>query len=208
KVATGASQLQDWYFNKGYFKASSSYQIDSIGRKKAMPTYFVTTRNRYSINEISYEAKTKSLEGIVAQVLTKDSILKKGIAYDEDLLEKLRNEITRLARNSGYYGFSKNYIRYDADTFLVGDRVNINLVIEQAKVEDADSSYTSDHKQYYFSNIYLRPDYDYKKAGTAPDDTLERNDYYVVYDSLRYTPRYLTDAIHFEKAERYSEEKV
>lgn len=208
KVATGASQLQDWYFNKGYFKATSSYQIDSIGKKKAQPIYYVTTRNRYTINDISYEAKTKSLEGVIAKVLTKDSIIKKGIPYDAALLENLRSEITLLARNSGYYGFSKNYIRYDADTFLVGDRVNIKLVIDQANVDIGDSSYTSDHKQYYFKNIYLRPDYHYSKSGIAPKDTSTKSNYDLVYDTLKYKPRYLTDAVHFEKAERYSEEKV
>lgn len=208
KVATGANQLQDWYFNKGYFKATSSYQIDSIGRKKAKAQYFVTTRDRYTINEISYSAKTKSLEKIVEQVLTKDSILKKGIPYDADLFETLRSDISNLARNTGYYGFSKNYIRFEADTFLVGDRVNVALIVDQANVEVGDSSYTSNHKQYYFKNIYLRPDYNYRKAGDLPTDTLIKDDYKLVYDSLKYKPRYLTDAIHFEKAERYNEEKV
>lgn len=208
KVATGASQLQDWYFNKGYFKATSGFKIDSTGKKKAKATYFVTRRNRYTINNITYEAKTKPLEGVVAAILKKDSIIKKGIPYDEDLLEALRSEITNLARNTGYYGFSKNYIRYEADTFLVGDRININLVIDQANVDIGDSSYTASHKQYFFKNIYLRPDYNYKKAGDTPKDTLIRNNYYLIYDSLQYKPRYLTDAIHFEKAQRYSEERV
>lgn len=207
RVAAGATQLQDWYFNKGYFNAVSTYQIDSIGKQKAKASYYVTTNNRYQINQITYQSRTKELESLVSEVLAKDSLIKKGDPYDAALLEKLRTNIAQLARNTGYFGFSKNYIRYDADTFLVGDMVNIKLIIDQANVEVGDSSYTQNHQQYYIKNIFILPDYRYGDS-MAGKDTITESGYTYVYDSLRYRPRYLSDAVHLETGNRYNEDNV
>ena len=207
RVTTGALQLQNWYFNKGYFNATSSFKIDSIGRKKARASYFVTTHDRYFINKVSYKSKTKSLEDLISTTFKNDSIIRKGMPYDADRLEQLRNKIAQQARNSGYFGFSKNYIRFEADTFLTGNRVNINLVVDQANSKTGDSSYTHDHKKYYLKEIYIRPDHLYGNQN-PPNDTVAANGYHVVSDSLKYTTRYLTDAIHLEVNDKYKEQDV
>jgi len=207
RVATGANQLQNWYFNKGYFNATSSYKIDSIGDQKARATYYVTRNNRFYINELTFESTTKKLLSLVKRRLAEDSIIQKGKPYDADLLEKLRTDVADKARDAGFYGFSKNYIRFEADTFLTGNLVNIHLVINQANVEIGDSTYTKDHEQYYFNKIYLRPDYDYGNAH-KPSDTVKADSYTFVYDTLRYTTRYLSDAIHFKPGDLYQDTKI
>lgn len=207
RVARGALQLQDWYFNKGYFNATSSYNIDSVGKQKAKANYYVIPRERYKISKLNVETQTQGLNSVIAQVFKEDSLVKNGDYYDADKLESLRSKIAQKARNAGFYGFSKNYIRYKADTFLVGNFVNIQMVIDQANVEIDDSTYSQDHKRYFIKDIYVRPDYSYGNR-VPPQDTLTADGYIFTYDSLRYNTRYISDAIHLEVGDRYQEEQV
>jgi outer membrane protein assembly factor BamA len=209
KVARGAIQLQNWYFNKGYFNASSSYQIDSLRKKsqKAEVTYRVNTGERYYINALSKEVGTKKIENLINYITQKDSVLKKGDAYDGDKLEVERQRIAQFLRNEGFYNFSKNFITFSVDTLLPGNLVNVKMIVSQRQVDVGDTVAYRDHQEYRINNIYIRPDLDLKKFDT-PEDSLQYKDYTYVYDTLQYNPRYISDAIHFKSGSRYDEQDV
>ena len=209
KVYTGAQQLQNWYFKKGYFNATSTYQIDSLRKnsKKAEVIYKVHSGERYYINKITKEVQTPHMNDLINFFEKKDSLIKKGDPYDEDVLEKEREKLTQIFRNEGYYNFSKNFISFEADTFLSGNRVNIKMVIAQKLVDEGDTTVYRDHEIYHINEVYIRPDLKFNKT-VKPTDSLTHNGYHLIYDTLRYTPRYLTDAVHFKEGDKYDEEKV
>lgn len=210
KVSRGAAQLQNWYFNKGYFNATSSYKIDSLRKnsKKAEVTYRVTTGRRYFISRYTKEVESKNLEGLINYFSKKDdSLVKAGDPYDAELLQDERSRLAQIFRNQGYYNFSKNFISFEADTLMPGDSVSIKMIVAQRPVEVGDSTYLTDHEVYRINEVYIRPDLDLRRPD-KPNDTLVYNTYQFLYDTLKYKPRYLTDAIHFKESDKYDERDV
>ncbi len=208
KVEKGAQQLQIWYFNNGYFNATSSYAIDSLQKKsqKAEAIYRVKTGSRYYIDSISKEINNKHLFGLTV-FFREDSHIKPGDPYNADNLNKERRRLAEIFRNHGYYNFNHNYITFEADTFNTGDTVDIRMIISDRPVEQGDSTIYKPHEVYRINEVYIRPDKDYVE-NDAPADTLLYRDYQVLYDTLKYKPRYLTDAVHFKRGDKYEERKV
>lgn len=208
KVSRGARQLQTWYFNKGYFNATSSYKIDSLRKNapKAEVTYKVNTGDRYYINEFTKDVKTEKLSSLI-NYFSQDSYVKVGDPYDADVLEDERARLAQIFRNQGFYNFSKNFITYSADTLLPGNKVNVKMIVAQQSVNRGDTTAYVDHEVFRINEVYIRPDLDIRKKD-APNDTLTYLSYNLIYDTLQYKPRYLTDAIHFKESEKYNELKV
>ncbi len=209
KVSRSAIQLQNWYFNKGYFNATSDYKIDSLRRnaKKAEVTYTVQTGERYFINEITKDVQTKHVSDLIGYITRKDSIIKKGDPYDADKLDDERGRLAQFLRNEGYYNFSKNFITFSVDTLLPGNLVNVKMIVAQRQVDIGDTVEYRDHQIYHIKNVFVRPDLNIR-ATDEPEDTLLYNNYKYVYDTLQYKPRYLSDAIHFKQGSKYDEQDV
>ncbi len=208
KVSRGARQLQIWYFNKGYFNSTSSYKIDSLRKNaaKAEVTYKINTGPRYYINEFTKDVPTKKLDALI-EYFNEDQLIKKGDPYDGEVLEDERARLADIFRNEGFYNFSKNFITFTVDTLLPGNKVNVKMVIAQRTVEKGDTNQYRDHEIYRINEVYIRPDLDIRHSN-PPNDTLTYRTYHLVYDTLQYKPRYLTDAIHFKETEKYDEQQV
>ncbi len=208
KIARGAAQLQLWYFNKGYFKARANYKIDSIHKKenKASVNYTVKTGPRYRVKSYNTYTETESLKPLLSY-FSKDQMVLPSQAYDADLLEKERLRLTKIFKEHGYYGFSKNNIGYEVDTFLQGNWVDIKMVIQQHKVINSDTSYFEDHKPYIIKDIYIILK-NLDATVTKPLDSLTFDEFHLLFDTLLYKPRYLTDALHFEKGDLYNEQII
>ena len=207
KAATGADQLSDYYFNKGFFNAKTSYKIEKKGKKKSIVKYFVTTGPQYFIDTITYEIATEH-QNALKNYFNKESVLFNDMAYDADLLDKERDRLTQVFRNHGYYDFQKSYINYTADTVTAGKRlVNVKMIIPKKPVKTGDSLSYVPFEQYRMSEVRIIPDHDYRN-NTAKADSLEYRGYLIKYDSLRYKPRYLTDAIHFKKGSIYNQRDI
>ncbi len=209
KTASGASQLRIWYFNNGYFNATSSYRIDSLHpggeSKKAEATYYINTGDRFYIKNLLQDSANPRLTGLV-NYFSENSYLKEQAPYDAQLLDKERDRLAQIFRNHGYFDFAKNYITFQADTFLRGDSVNLKMFIAKKPVEVGDTTVLQDHEVFHINEIYVRPDQSY--SDSVPADTLIYKNYKIVYDTLRYNPRYLYDAIHFKPGDRYEEKKL
>ncbi len=207
KAKTSAQQLQTYYFKKGYFNATSEYKIDTNdGKDWAYVDYFVTTRQQYYINNYFTEYPNKTMAEL-AEFFSKDSYVFEGMAYDDNILDKERERLAQMFRDHGYYKFSKNFITYTADTFQSGDSVEVKLLVSKRPVDKGDTVIYEDYEQYYINEVYIRPDYSYLKE-KKPADTIQFRDYHITYDTLRYKPRYLTDAVSFGEDKIYEQYKV
>lgn len=203
-----ASQLQTWYFNIGYFNAQTSFDFDTIHNhpKKIQANYYVITGQQYYLDSISREIDNKSLEDII-MANQDQSLLQSGDPYNADVLDRERKRLTQIFKNRGYYGFNKNYIVFEADTFKAGDLVDIKMLIADKNLRLGDSVVASDHQVYEIGDIIIQPDY--QKTGRSTDlDTTHFQQYDFVYDILKYKPRYLTDAVHLKPGQLYSEKLV
>lgn len=207
KAQTGAIQLQNYYFNKGYFKATSRYELESAkNRRWVYVDYFIERGDQYFIRNYEVEIPNSKLIGLYNRFYT-DQIVQEKQAYDAALLNKERDRLTSIFKDNGFYKFSRNYITFEADTFAVGDSVNIKMIIASPQITVGDSLVEGEHEQYRIANVYVRPDYSFLKMDEA-EDTASFRKYLFVYDSLEYKPRYFTDAIHFNKGDLYTSDKV
>ncbi|MEQ9262606.1 MAG: BamA/TamA family outer membrane protein [Owenweeksia sp.] len=208
KARASARQLQAYYFNKGYFNATSEFKIDTNdhGRRWAYVDYFVYTGQQFYVNKLITQFPNDEMKEL-AEFFKKDTYLTEGMPYDDDLLNKERERLAQIFRNHGYYKFSRNFISFTADTFQAGDSVKVNLLVSKRPVEQGDSIVYEDYEKYHIKDIFIRPDYSYTKK-TKPSDTVEFRTYDITYDTLRYKPRYLTDAVHFKKGRLYEQYKV
>ena len=204
----GASQLQTWYFNNGYFNAETSYDFDTIHKnpKKVRANYYVKTGRQYFVDDVTIDIDNDGLMEIIEEHEAK-SLLMPGNPYDADILDLERKRLSQIFRNRGYYGFNKNYIVFEADTFQTGDSVDIRMLIADRNIRMGDSVVASDHKVYEIGDIIVQPDYRTASGSSKLDSTRFRN-YDFAYRTLRYKPRYLTDAIHLNPGQLYSERKV
>ena len=209
KIERGARQLQNYYFNKGYFKVQGSYNITrKANSQKARATYTVQPGPRYRIDSISYQIETKKMAGLVEH-FSKESELKTGMFYDSEKLDKERERLKQIFRNHGYYNFSASYITYLADTLNTQKphTVNIQLRVANRSKRQGDSSYTVPHEQHQINKVTVYPDYNFTGRYSA-SDSLQFLSYQIAFDSLEYKPRYLTDAIHFKPGKTYRQEDV
>jgi len=199
-----AVQLENYYFNKGYFYADVKYEIVPVGRTKAQKVkvrYDVKLGPRYQVDSVSHQIASSHIQGLV-NYFSSRSLLKAGEPFDADRMEKEREWITEMLHNHGYYGFQKNNIRYLLDTLQAdkSHRIWLTLVIDNPR--PAKGQAPQNHRRYKVAEVQIRPDYNYAQPPLGRH-TLEHQGYLYRYDTLAYRPRYITDAIHFEPGDYY-----
>lgn len=207
KAKRGSIQLQNYFFNKGYFNATSRYTIkNSRKNKRVYVEYFVDRGNQYYINNYQIEIPNKTFEELYEKTLG-SSLVHEGDPYDATVLDKEMNRLTELFKNNGFYSFSKSYINFTADTNGVGDSVKLKMIISQIANKKNDTIVYTPHRQYRIANIFVQSDYDYLNPKPT-SDTLVYNSYVFIHDTLKYKPRYITDAIHFKKGDLFRSKDV
>lgn len=138
----------------GYYDSKVDYTIIK-DNKKAKVRYDVTLGKQYLIHDIDYIIKDSVLAGIVA----KDSAnftLFKGDPLSQEALEFESDRLATLFRKNGYYGFTKNYFFYYADTNAVKNMANLVVNLENYTRNESAAS-AEPHKQFYINNVAILP---------------------------------------------------
>ena len=173
-------QMQLYLFNKGYFNNSLR---DSVVYKdylkhdggKGWIYYSISPGPRYSIGKLSYQIE----DPVIASKLKQDqelSLLNIGSMYDENILDEERDRIVRMLKNQGYFFFSKDYIRFEADTALGEHSIALTLQIEQFREKNKSGIDERNHQRYKLSNIYIQPDF-FPEEEQRSLDTVAYGDY-------------------------------
>ncbi len=145
-------QLRQYMDNKGYYQAEITSSADFNDKKqKAEITFLIKTGEQYRIRNVRYHFVNNDLRNI----FLKDSVdysLRPGSAFDIYNLEKQQDEIVNLYKNNGYYYFSKNQVRYLADTTLYNKEVILDLFVGEVENSQIDSSKIL--TPFYVNNFY------------------------------------------------------
>ncbi len=206
KAERSSSQLQLYYFNKGYFQAKVDKEVVYEG-KKAEVYYRVRRGPRYKIDSISYNLPSALEKLRLAE--QKETELEVGDFYDLNNLDQERIRLKRLFRNHGYFDFSEGYISFDADTNnLPGQhKIHLKMQVRGIPKKQGDSIVYRPIKPYFINKVTIIPDFNFQNQNRASDSS-EYLGYQLKYDSLQYNPRYLTDAVHFGKGDLYREKNI
>ena len=113
--ADHSSQQMERYLNHiGHFNSKVTNSVKTR-RFKAFVTYNVKLGKPYTINAFKYDIHDTLISRYVHRIEPAYPI-KEGDVYDEYKLNDIRDLITELMRNRGYYYFTRDNISYEVDS--------------------------------------------------------------------------------------------
>lgn len=206
-------QLIQYAHSKGYFRADVNSSITVKEKKgKVVLNYKLIPGEQYVIKRINYQIKDSLLENLYFNSDLETKIYE-GDAFDLTELEKHQLEIVDLFRNNGYYYFSKDDIKFIADSSRYDKQVFLDLLIRPAMNNQIDSAKV--FQPYYLNNFFISV-----LPGNSPV-TFERDDAEVFSDTLlwenftlyqnkqvRYPPALFSRTMRLKKGELFSNADV
>jgi outer membrane translocation and assembly module TamA len=176
-VQRTALQFDRYLRNQSYYNAKISHQVD-FTKKKARVTYRIDLSKPVVINNIDYTISDSLIKPLLDSH-AEQSLLHTGENFTLEILENERKRIVNLMRDSGYYDFSADYIKYEVDT--ANFKANLNVLVKNAFVLNPDKSTTEfPHKKYWINKVFFLPDFNPQEAIRS------RGSYYNTFDTIPY----------------------
>jgi len=138
----------------GYYYSNIDFRT-RINDRKVTVHYDVTPGKRYPIANIDYQVDNDDL----AKIISADSVnftLRKGDYLSEQALENESERLAELFRNNGYYGFSKNYFYYYADTVSTPGSADLLVKIEDFTRNETEAA-AKPHRKFTIRNVDVIP---------------------------------------------------
>ncbi|TVZ57795.1 surface antigen-like protein [Flavobacteriaceae bacterium MAR_2010_105] len=206
KAEKTTTQLNRYFFSKGWFDVETSHDIEKREDQRANVTYNVNTGKPYILDSISTKIASPIIDSLYQNSLKKGSLLKKTEQYDEVNFEIERERLTTGLRNSGLYHFGQDYISFDIDTIGSAKKVNTEVIIKNRAIREQDTTLRIPFKVYKIKEVNIFTDYSFENRNLTLDKTLEYNNFNLYsYDKLKYRPKAITDAIFITKGDVFKD---
>ena len=152
-VIKSEDQLLQYARSKGFFKAEVKTDLKLKEKKrKAELVFNLKAGEQYIIQRINYQIKDSVLQELYFNSAIKPNF-KPGDAFDIENLEKHQTDIVRLFKNNGYFYFSKDDVKFIADSSVYSEQVLVDLLIRPAKNSQLDSAKV--FQPFYLNNFYI-----------------------------------------------------
>lgn len=138
----------------GFYNSQVKTAVNT-SRKKATVNYEVAIGKAYPIKSIDYIIRDSVIYKIYTNEL-EGSYLKVGDRLSESNLELESERAASILRNNGYYGFTKNYFFYYADTTSAQDGALLSVVLENYTRNEAPSA-ARQHTAYTIGSVAIEP---------------------------------------------------
>ncbi|MTE26570.1 BamA/TamA family outer membrane protein [Winogradskyella ouciana] len=205
KTAKTVTNLRKYYYSKGWFDNEVNYQIEKDSSKRAEVTYTVVKNKPYFLDSLKPIISSPAIDSLYGK-FSKASLLKKGEQYNEQNFENERERINTFLRNSGFYYFGQDYIRFVTDTIGTNHKVNTELIIADRSIRTDDSTSIEPFKVYKIKEVNIFTDDNFENRFKAISDTTTYKDYNLYSkEKLRFRPKALTDAIFINKGDIYTD---
>ena len=151
---SSVENLQNHLVYQGYY---NSQVKDSIvtAKKKTTVFYNITLGKQYSIDSTEYIIEDNSL----AKNFYRDSLqnlIKKGDVLSENFLNEASEKIAGKLRDQGYFGFSKNYLFFTADTIGRDGKANLKIEIKNYSRNESPKE-ARPHRIYHYGKVTMHP---------------------------------------------------
>lgn len=154
----GVKQLQKALVNKGYLEAEVyADTIRNDKKKKIKVDYHLNPGDPHIIENISYVFP----DSIFREIILKDSfkfVVRRGDNLDRSQLDTQREIITGILRENGYYGFTKDFITFTADTTQGSKKTDLTMIVNPP-TKNGQSSLVKSHELFRIRNVYVITDY-------------------------------------------------
>lgn len=201
-------QLRQALVNRGFMDAVVVPDtISRPGRKKMEVRYDIYAGEPHIVSGIAYEIADPAVEEIM-KADSAASLVKAGALFDRNALDNERGRITSLLREHGYYGFTREYISFLADTVAGSKSLDLTMVVRSPKANPPHGAMSGEvipHSRYRFGKVCFILD-DNKKQQS---DTVQFRGISVVYASDRYlSPSILEEKCYIQSGAAYSARAV
>lgn len=182
--------------NLGYFHANVDYEIREKQRT-ANILYTVRPGRPYRINNIAFPEPDTELKENIG--LTKEeTLLSEGEIFRLSQLREERERIDVELKNTGFYYFNADYIRFRADSTIGDHKVNLYLAVREDTPPEA-------RRRYRMGNIFVYPDYELDRDMTAAEpDTVFSHEKYIIQHDDRFKPHMFHRFIFLNPGEYYN----
>lgn len=207
KLKKTVTNLKSYYKTQGFFKASVTSKIDTLGNKKGSIDYFINTGNATFLDTINYKIESKILDSIYQKAKDK-TFLRSGDQYNNDSFIKEAGRIIKLFRNNGIYHFSENYLGfYDLDSTNINYKTNVDLVINgQRIVRENGEQVLKPFKIQKLRNVNVFTDYSFAKRSDPYLDIVDYEGYkFIGHDKVKYNPKYLAQSLFIQPGDIYKD---
>lgn len=162
------NQLTGLLNSKGCFKSKVSFDTIWQSGRDIKVIYKIEPKPRYSIYNVSYHAETPEIDSLL-RVWRKESLIKVGDYYDQEILTQERARLADKLLGEGYYLASQDLISYTIDSAYEDNKLSIRLNISNIRTSNG----TRPLQKYRIDDIYIYPDASATTVGATPHfDTL------------------------------------
>jgi outer membrane protein assembly factor BamA len=181
-IDKSVTSMLDHLTYQGYYNSHIDTRTE-VKKQTARVEYDVTLGKQFPIRSIDYQVKDSTLASLMAADTSNYTVLP-GDFLSEEKLEKESERFTKLFRNNGYWGFSKNYFFFYADTTTHRDEADLIVKIENYTRNESEDA-AREHRQYTIGNVALIPQ-----------------------PGMRIRQKFLQNLNQLKPGELYSEEKI
>lgn len=210
-------QLGTFLVNKGFHHGQIMDSVE-YSNEKANIYYNISTGDPYIISSIDWTDSTIIQDENIRSILSKDTLrrrVKIGDRFDQYILREERQRFSERLTDLGYYGFSKEYIYYEADTMPESKTVDLKLGIKNPVFPGVFSDTLSNHPRYRIRDIRIVGDFSPREYMQDPDkyfqssDTLRYEDIEFIYnDRIPVRQNLLHSSVYFHKGDIYNQSSV
>jgi outer membrane protein assembly factor BamA len=206
-------QLKQFLNNKGYFRAKVGKEVEFKEKKRKVDIkYNVETGEQYRIQRINYHISDSTLRTLFFNDTS--TFIRAGTPFDFFLLDKQRTNIVDLFRNNGYYYFSKEDVRYLADSSKVEKEIILDLFIGSTRENPSDSAKV--YRPYFLNKFFISVlpgntsvSSSVQETANTFSDTLVWDDFVLYRNNLiEYRPNLFKRSMQMNSGERYNLAKV
>ncbi len=164
EIEKSAQQIKSFVDSRGYFQSLVDDSVKYKENRKAMVYYRIRTRQAYRIRKVSYEV----LDTAMKELILRDTLraeIRPGAVFNVEDLQKERDRIETLCRDSGYYAFTKDYVSFTVDTTIGNHQIDVTVVVRKAVYQNEFmETQEMSHPKYKIRHVYFFVDFDPQKA--------------------------------------------
>lgn len=210
---TSREQLRKAMVNKGFLDANVDIATKLNEKKrKADIRYVLRPGKPHVIDSIEYIYPNDTIRQLLS-VGPEYMSIRKGDFLDRTRLEEQRDMMTTRMRNHGYYGFTKEFITFNADTTGGSKLVDLTVKVASAYRDPASESLIDTHREYYIRTIRVITNYQSMSmpelSHIAAVDTVSYKDLEIFYGKKQYLrPSVIYDNCFFRAGKPFRQRDV
>ncbi len=182
--------------NRGYFKGRVNFDTTTRNlRTKAV--FKVKPGVQYVIDTVKFPADSSALSSVIRRV-TRRSPLRRGRAYDLDVIKQERIRIDTRLKQQGFFFFNDDYLLIKVDSTVGNNKVNLYFEVKPQTPLEA-------RNPYKIGDVIIYADYNIASdTAFSRDKATFYDSFYVVDPNKTFNPRMFKRNLRFHPGDLYN----